>query len=57
MFLSLLFKVFLLMLSKELKYSDTAVIFVHHCTEFVRKHRHFVGSDGEMTVQLEYILK
>ena len=40
-----------------MKFAETAAIFSHHCTEFICKHRHYVGSDPQMGTQLEYILK
>ncbi len=36
---------------------ETAVIFVHHALEFLRKHRQYVASDEDMMVQLEFIIR
>lgn len=47
----------LLHAEEEAKFSEVAMVFVNHCVEFVRKHRHFVASDPEYLVQLEHILK
>ena len=42
---------------QETKFVETAVIFVHHAVEFLRKHRHYVASKPELATQVEYILK
>ena len=42
---------------EETKFIETAVLFTHDAVEFIRKHRHYTGSDENMVVQLEYILK
>ena len=47
----------LLHCEEETKFAEVAVVFVTHCLEFVKKHRHFIASDPEYSVQLEYILK
>jgi len=47
----------LLHADEEGKFAEVALVFVNHCVEFIRKHRHFVASDPEYLVQLEYILK
>lgn len=47
----------LLHADEEAKFAEVALVFVNHCVEFIRKHRHFVASDPEYLVQLEYILK
>jgi len=47
----------LLHADEEAKFSEVALVFVNHCVEFIRKHRHFVASDPEYLVQLEHILK
>eukprot|EP00092_Neocalanus_flemingeri_P041502 GFUD01045197.1.p1 GENE.GFUD01045197.1~~GFUD01045197.1.p1 ORF type:complete len:1194 (+),score=262.01 GFUD01045197.1:849-4430(+) len=47
----------LLHAEEEGKFAEVALVFVNHCVEFIRKHRHFVASDPEYLVQLEYILK
>ena len=47
----------LLHAEEESKFAEVALVFVNHCVEFIRKHRHFVASDPEYLVQLEFILK
>lgn len=42
---------------EEAKFMEVALVFVSHCLEFIRKHRHFVASDSTYIIQLEYILK
>ncbi|TRY76437.1 hypothetical protein TCAL_00056 [Tigriopus californicus] len=41
----------------EENFIETAVIFTHHATEFLRKHRHYMANNPELTLQVEYILK
>lgn len=47
----------LLHCEEETKFAEVAAVFVTHCMEFVKKHRHFIASDPEYSIQLEYILK
>ena len=47
----------LLMADEEAKFAEVALVFVNHCVEFIRKHRHFLASDPEYITQLEAILQ
>ena len=42
---------------QEAKFLETAVIFAHHAAEFLRNHRTYIANDGDMLVQMEYILR
>ena len=33
------------------------MIFAHHAAEFLRNHRTYIANDGDMLVQMEYILR
>ena len=47
----------LLHAEEEGKFTEVAAVFVSHCVEFIKKHRHFIASDPDYAIQLENILK
>merc|ERR1719412_39939 len=40
----------------ESRFIEVATVFINHCIEFIKKHRHFIGQDEKYFIQLQSIV-
>ena len=42
---------------QESRFIEVATVFINHCIEFIKKHRHFIGQDEKYFIQLQSIVR
>ena len=42
---------------QESRFIEVATVFINHCIEFIKQHRHFIGQDEKYFIQLQSIVR